>query len=180
MKKAVIAAVAALSLLALSGPGWGIDKALLESAGLQELKEEAPEFMLLSPSGEKMRLKDLRGKVVIVHIWATWCKPCRDEFPLLDKLHRNTREKGVFILPIAIDRNLTRKEVEAFAKGLGAGFDVYLSKDGDITQRYWGWGVPATYFIDRNGLLRARAIGPREWGSAGVAAFIDALLNETR
>ncbi|MBI5238290.1 MAG: TlpA family protein disulfide reductase [Deltaproteobacteria bacterium] len=175
MRKLLII-LAALTLL--PAPCLGFDKKLLSAAGMQDLAEEAPVFTLTSPSGKKTTLRENRGRVVIIHIWATWCKPCKDEFPLFERLYRGFKEKGVVFLPVAIDTNADIQEIEAFAKGLGATFDVYLAGDGDITDKYWTWGVPVTYFVDKKGKMAARALGPRDWGSDEVRALIEALIDE--
>ena len=175
MKKLLII-LAALTLL--PAPCIGFDKKLLSAAGVQELAQEAPVFTLTGPSGSKLTLRENRGRVVIIHIWATWCKPCKNEFPLLEKLYRGFKERGVVFLPVAIDAGADIKEIEAFAKSLGATFDVYLASDGDITDKYWTWGVPVTYFVDKKGNMAARALGPRDWGSDAVMTLIEALINE--
>ena len=156
----------------------GFDKKLLAEAGMQELAEAAPDFTLIGPSGKKLLLRENRGKVVIIHVWATWCKPCKDEFPLFEKLHKDFKERGVVFLPVAIDANADIKEITAFAKALGATFDVYLAATGDITDKYWTWGVPVTYLVDKKGSMVARALGPRDWGSDSVRTLIQALIDE--
>lgn len=165
------------TLALLPTQSWGGNKTLTE-AGLQKLAEEAPDFTLIGRSGEKITLRANRGRVVIIHIWATWCKPCKDEFPLFERLYNEFKEKGVVFLPIAIDTNTDIKEVSAHAKGMGADFEVYLASQSDITAKYWSWGVPATYFVDKNGRIVARGLGPKDWGADGVRRFIDTLLNE--
>ncbi len=175
MRKMLII-LAALALL--PAPCMGVDGKLLSAAGLQELVGEAPDLTLAGPLGKRLTLRENRGRVVIIHVWATWCKPCKDEFPLFERLYRDFKGKGVVFLPVAIDAGADAKEIEAFAKGLGATFDVYLAGAGDITDKYWTWGVPVTYFVDKKGDFAARALGPRDWGSDEVRAFIQALLDE--
>lgn len=155
---------------------WGLDAKYLKALMLQELKQEAPDFTVVGADGQRMSLKDLRGRVVILHIWATWCKPCREEFPLFEKMHQNLKGKDVVFLPVAIDTKATREEVAAHAKGMGAGFPVYLARAGNITDRYWAWGTPVTYFIDKRGWIAARAIGPRDWGAESVKELVRSLL----
>lgn len=167
------------ALVLLSTQCWGgvFDKRLLAEAGLQELSEDAPDFTLRGVSGETVSLKGQRGRVVIIHVWATWCKPCKDEFPLLERLYNDFKEKGVVFFPVAIDAGADIKEVALFAKGLGATFEVYGAYKSDISDRYWSWGVPATYFVDKKGRIIARALGSKDWGSVAVRRVVDALLN---
>lgn len=161
-----------------SSHAYGIDKKLLNAAGIQELKQEAPDFTIVDIDGKKTNLKDYRGKVVMIHIWATWCKPCKDEFPLFENVYRKFKDKDFVFLPIAIDQNASREEAASLAKKLGASFSIYLAREGNITDRYWTWGVPVTYFIDKKGWIAGRAIGPRDWGSNSVINLIDAMLEE--
>lgn len=172
----ILIILAALTLL--PAPCMGLDKKLLAAAQMQELAEAAPDFTLIGPSGKKLALREKRGHVVIIHIWATWCKPCKDEFPLFERLYMEFKERGVVFLPVAIDANADIKEITAFAKALGATFDVYLAGTGDITDKYWTWGVPVTYLVDKKGSMVARALGPRDWGSDNVRELIEALLSE--
>ncbi|MBI3755221.1 MAG: TlpA family protein disulfide reductase [Deltaproteobacteria bacterium] len=121
--------VAVIALTLLCCPlSYGIDKKLLGAAGIQELKQEAPDFTLINPDGKKISLSDYKGKVVIIHIWATWCKPCKEEFPLFEKVYQRFKDRDVVFLPIAIDPKAGRPEIDAFAKKLGASFSVYLAK----------------------------------------------------
>lgn len=157
---------------------YGIDKKLFIAAGIQELKQEAPDFTVVEHDGKKVRLQDYKGKVVIIHIWATWCKPCKEEFPLFEKMYQRFKDKNVVFLPIAIDAKATQTEIDVFAKGLGASFPVYLAISGSVTDKYWTWGVPVTYFIDKKGWIAGRAVGPRDWASDSINNLINALLEE--
>lgn len=165
-------------MLLFAGSSYSLDKAHLKAIGIQELKEEAPDFSIKDPDGKVMSLKDFRGKVVILHFWATWCKPCKEEFPLFEKMYQRFRDKDVVFLPIAIDQKASMAEIDAFAKKLGANFSVYLAREGNITDKYWTWGVPVTYFIDKKGWIAGRAVGPRDWASDSINNLINALLQE--
>ena len=178
MKTITLIFTAVTLLLASPSSSSGIEKRLLKSAGVQELTEEAPEFTLTDPSGRKISLKDNRGRVVILHVWATWCKPCKEEFPLFEKMFRRFKDTGVVFFPVAIDLNAGKEEIRSLAKTYGGSFEVYLAREGGITDRYWSFGVPETYFIDKKGMLAGRAIGPRKWDSEGVATLVNALLDE--
>lgn len=175
----IIVWITALALIFLPGSvSYGLDKAHLTALGLQKLKEDAPDFTIKGPDGKVMSLKDFRGKVVILHFWATWCKPCKEEFPAFEKMYQGLKGKDVAFLPISVDAKAGKDEVDAFARGLGASFPVFLARDGNATDRYWTWGVPVTYFIDKNGWIIGRAIGPRGWASPEVKGFIDSLLKD--
>jgi peroxiredoxin len=171
-----------LTLLAivplLAGNARAIDKKLLDAAGVQELNEDAPDFTLTGASGAITELKGLKGKVVILHIWATWCKPCKKEFPLFEKLYQSMKGRGAVFLPVSIDVRATQEDINGFAREHDTSFPVYLARNGSISDRYWTWGVPVTYFIDKKGHLAGRALGPREWASESVTALINALEKE--
>lgn len=175
----IIIWITVLALTFLSGSAsYGADKKYLKALGIQELKEEAPDFTIKGSDGKVMSLKDFKGKVVILHFWATWCKPCKDEFPAFEKLYRELKGKEAAFLPIAVDTKAGKDEVDAFARGIGATFPVFLARDCNMTSRYWTWGVPVTYFIDKRGWIIGRTIGPRDWASDGVNSLINDLLEE--
>ncbi|MBI5233796.1 MAG: TlpA family protein disulfide reductase [Deltaproteobacteria bacterium] len=167
-----------LVFIVLVNASYAVDKKTIEGLGLQALDEKAPAFDLVGEDGHRVSLDGLKGKVIILHFWATWCKPCKEEFPGFEKLYQRLREKDAVLIPIAIDKKGTKEEISAFARTLGATFPVYLAQKGDVNERYWTWGVPATYFINRNGIVKARAIGPRDWGNAGVSALVDAMIQD--
>lgn len=177
MKIIILSLILGLTLL-FAGSSYSLDKAHLKAIGIQELKQEAPNFTIKDTDGKVMSLKDFRGKVVILHFWATWCKPCKEEFPLFEKMYQRFKDNDIVFLPIAIDAKATQEDIDAFAKGLGARFLVYLAKSGNVPDRYWTWGVPVTYFLDRNGWIIGRAIGPRKWDSQEIVSLIQGLLSD--
>lgn len=177
MKIIILSLILGLTLL-FAGSSYSLDKAHLKAIGIQELKQEAPDFTIKDTDGKVMSLKDFRGKVVILHFWATWCKPCKEEFPLFEKMYQRFKDNDIVFLPIAIDAKATQEDIDAFAKGLGARFLVYLAKPGNVPDRYWTWGVPVTYFLDRNGWIIGRAIGPRKWDSQEIVSLIQGLLSD--
>lgn len=175
----ILAAAATVALLSVfpASVSHGMDKALLAKAGLQEIRQKAPDFSL-KMGGRTISLADCAGKVAILHFWATWCKPCLEEFPLFEKMHRGLKDKDAVFLPVSIDAKAGQGEIDAFAKKLGAGFPVYLARTGNVTDRYWTWGVPVTYFIDKKGWIVGRALGPRDWAGPEILNLIEGLLKE--
>jgi len=162
----------------LLSPSYSIDREYLDGAALQELNEDAPDFTIKGEGSRMIGLKDLRGKVIILHFWATWCKPCRIEFPAFERLYDDFKDKDFVFLAVSIDEKVSREELNEFAKTLGAGFPVYLAREGDVTDRYWSLGVPLTYFIDKKGRIAGRKIGPGNWDEGGAGELIKALLKE--
>ncbi|MBA3753823.1 MAG: TlpA family protein disulfide reductase [Nitrospira sp.] len=123
----------------------------------------APDFQLPDLNDKQLRLSDYRGKVVFLNFWATWCKPCREEMPSMEVLYKNFEKDGLVILAISIDRVTTTKEIPPFVKGLNLTFPVLIDSWGQTDKRYKLMGVPETYIIDQQGILRDKVIGPRDW-----------------
>jgi len=173
----ISAAIATGAILAVftASLSHGMDGKLLSKAGLQEIRQKAPDFSL-KMGDRTIGLADCAGKVVILHFWATWCKPCKEEFPLFEKVYLKFKDKEVVFLPISVDIGVTKEEIDAFAKGLGASFPAYLARSGNVTDKYWTWGVPVTYVIDKRGWIIGRAMGPRDWTSPETFNLIEDLL----
>jgi cytochrome c biogenesis protein CcmG/thiol:disulfide interchange protein DsbE len=141
-----------LGLLGLLG--WGLIKV---NSGQRD-SGMAPDFTLASFDGETVTLSELRGQVVIINFWASWCPPCRDEAPYLEATWRKYKDKGVFF--IGVDYADTEKEALAYIDE----FDITYFNGPDvgtiISQEYRMDGVPETYFVAKNGELRGTKIGP--------------------
>jgi peroxiredoxin len=137
----------------------------LQSAKYEPLTvgKAAPDFQLPDLNDKEIRLSDYRGKVVFLNFWATWCKPCREEMPSMEVLYKNFEKDGLVILAVSIDRVTTKKEIPPFVKGLNLTFPVLVDSWGQTDKRYKLMGVPETYIIDREGTLREKVIGPRDW-----------------
>ena len=133
------------------------------------------EFSLPSLAGETQNLGALRGKVVFLNFWATWCGPCRLEMPSMEALYKQNREKGLEI--IAINCGEGRQEVQAFMKENGLSFPALLDEDGKVSSSYGIQAIPTSYIIDRNGNIVSRLVGSINWNTAKIQTAIEALLN---
>jgi len=153
----VLAAVAILALV--FGIVW------MQSSKYEPLTvgKVAPDFNLPDLNDKDIRLSDFRGKVVFLNFWATWCKPCREEMPSMEILYKNFEKDGLVILAISIDRVTTKKDIPPFVKALNLTFPILVDSWGQTDKRYKLMGVPETYIIDRQGILREKVIGPRDW-----------------
>ena len=151
--------IAGLILLVMFMVVW------LQSAKYEPLTvgKPAPDFKLPDLNDKDIRLSDYRGKVVFLNFWATWCKPCREEMPSMEVLYKNFEKDGLVILAVSIDRVTTKKEIPPFVKSLNLTFPVLVDSWGQTDKRYKLMGVPETYIIDREGTLREKVIGPRDW-----------------
>jgi peroxiredoxin len=112
----------------------------------------APDFSLHAMSGPNMRLKDQRGRVVMVNFWATWCAPCRQEMPQLNRLYEKYRSSGFVLLGVNVDED-SSKAAEVAAK-LGITFPVLLDADKSVSKLYDLSTMPSTVLIDRDGKVR--------------------------
>ncbi len=123
--------------------------------------QPAPDFALADATGKIWRLSELRGKVVFVNFWATWCQPCREEMPALEALNRAMPADRFQMLSIAYNDDHLR--AEAFARSLRVTFPVLGNPPPELGAAYMITGVPETFIIDGDGILRERLIGPRIW-----------------
>ncbi len=117
----------------------------------------APDFTLQDLDGHAVTLSDLRGQVVILNFWATWCGPCRLEMPLLQAAYTSQKDQGLIIL--AIDLDDPAADVRDFRDALGLTFPVLLDPGTTITDLYRVRGWPTSYFINRDGFVSRQHIG---------------------
>lgn len=124
----------------------------------------APDFTLQSLDGERYTLSKLRGKVVLINFWATWCGPCRREIPDLTRLHDKYGEQGFIVLGISMD-DLAPDQIKRFADNYKISYPVLhgpYSELMKIAQAYGGIGaIPTTFLVDKQGKIRAKYIGAR-------------------
>ena len=135
----------------------------------------APDFAVTDLEGRAVRLSALRGRVVLLNVWTTWCAPCREEMPSLDRLHARLRERPFTLLAVSQDED-GRRAVEAFVQQTRLSFPVYLDPEHQVGDRYEVWGYPETFIIDRNGIVVERVIGPRDWASPQSIAQLEGLI----
>ena len=162
-------AVAALSL------GVVVGALLTSGAGCQRsgalVGQPAPEFSLADLKGNAVRLANLKGKVVFVNIWTTWCEPCRQEMPAMQALYTSLAGPDFEMLAVNSDQS-KRDVVERFVQTYQLSFPVLPDPDLQVAGRYRVTGYPETFVIDRNGTIVAHEIGPQHWDApASVAAF---------
>jgi len=133
---------------------------LLPLAGISQQTRRV-ELVLKSNDGKRVRLKDYRGKIVLVNFWATWCGPCNAEMPLLVKEEKSYRSRGVIFIAASLDDAKTRKQVPAFVIRNQVRFPVWLGANrGDLDRLGMGLAVTATAFLDQQGYIVFRVTGP--------------------
>lgn len=136
---------------------------------------EAPAFSLPVLGGDStVNLVDTRGQVVLLNFWATWCKPCEDEMPAMDRLYRSLSAEGFEMLAVSVDEE--PELVEKFRQRLGVSFPILLDPEQNVSRRYQTTGFPESLLIDREGMIVERYIGPRDWDHSTYAKRIRKLL----
>jgi thiol-disulfide isomerase/thioredoxin len=176
MRKTLIFILAALLLPSLLPAAEKLTAAEYRAVGLQALKEgtRSIDFELKDLSGKKVSLSSLKGKVVFLNFWATWCPPCRAEMPSMERLYKRFKDKGLVIL--AVNLREEAKTVRKFVAANKLSFPVLLDTDGRIGAIYGAHNIPTSYLVSRDGNVLAGAIGGREWDSKEYISFFARLL----
>lgn len=174
MQRRILCPVATLVMalaLFLTGNRAIAKEHLLEAMGMTKVSgPRAPDFTLPSIDGTQVSLQQYQGKVIFLNFWATWCIPCREEMPALEKLHQAYQEQDLVVL--AIDHKESPQQVKAFFAKHGLSFPSVIDATGDIFRAYSVAGMPTTYLIGRDGNMLARGIGGRDWTTAEAHALI--------
>ncbi len=136
-----------------------------------------PDFTLPDPAGNGVSLKDFRGRLVMLNFWASWCVPCREEMPAIERLYQEFRNKGFVILGVNVRDK--REDALALMKELGVTYPVVFDPPGRWVLAYGAWGLPNTYLIGPSGEGIARLRGHADWYTPGARALIQALLNQS-
>jgi peroxiredoxin len=157
--KPVVVLIAIGVLIAVFGIVW------LQSSKYEppRVGKAAPDFTLADLNDKEIRLADFRGKVVFLNFWATWCKPCKEEMPSMEVLHKNFEKDGLVVLAVSIDRVTTKRDIPPFIKSMNLSFPVLVDSWGKTDMPYKRMGVPETFIIDQQGVIREIVIGPRDW-----------------
>jgi len=137
----------------------------------------APDFTLDTLDGKRITLSELRGKIVVVNFWATWCLPCRAETPALEKAYEQYKDSGVVILGLNLTNQDALSEVEAFVQEFELSYPILLDRDGSVGYLYQIKGLPTTFFINREGTIRTVLVGG-PMSETFIRSKIEALLQE--
>jgi cytochrome c biogenesis protein CcmG, thiol:disulfide interchange protein DsbE len=143
-----------------------------------EINRPAPSFRAIDlATRDTASLEDYRGSVTLVNIWATWCLPCRDEMPSMQKLYDSLGTRGFRIAAISIDEG-SPEDVTAFAEQFGLTFDILHDRSGQVERLYQTTGVPESFLLDRRGVLVKRVIGAHDWSSPANIGAVERLLEQ--
>jgi cytochrome c biogenesis protein CcmG, thiol:disulfide interchange protein DsbE len=143
-----------------------------------EINHPAPNFRAIDlATRDSASLEDYRGSVTLVNIWATWCLPCRDEMPSMQKLYDSLASRCFRIAAISIDEG-SPEDVSAFAEKYGLTFDILHDRSGQVERLYQTTGVPESFLLDRRGILVKRVIGAHDWSSPANIGAVERLLEQ--
>lgn len=144
---------------------------------ITEIKSLTSGIELSDTNENALMLEELKGSVIFINFWASWCPPCIDEMPIIEQVSRNFSENSKFKLITILYREDKEKALR-YLKEKGYTFPVYTDPGGSAARRFGVTGVPETYVIDKNGNLRERVIGPLQWDSAQTIQICRNLINE--
>jgi len=167
----VLAVLVLLGILFFAGQRGGKGPAIVREG------DRAPEFRLAALDGRNVSLSSLRGKVVMVHFWATWCPPCVDELPILDRFARARTGSDLEVLAVSVDEG-GAAAVGPFLQRNRISLPVLLDPDRAVSTSYGTFKYPETYLVDRQGVIRRKIIGAADWSQPGAAELIAGLLKK--
>ncbi|MBI4589694.1 MAG: TlpA family protein disulfide reductase [Candidatus Rokubacteria bacterium] len=139
----------------------------------------APNVALTTLQGKPFSLHDLRGKVVLVNFWATWCLPCQWEMPLMDKLYQAYKAQGFVVVAISLDQE-GAVVVKPFVQEKKLTYPVLLDPSLKGARQFGLVGVPGTFLVGRDGFLKGITYGPKEWDGPEARALIESLLRAAK
>jgi peroxiredoxin len=137
----------------------------------------APDFELTNLKGAKVSLKSLRGKVIFLNVWATWCGPCREEMPSMETLFEDFKSNKDFVMLAVSQDHKGRAAVLPYVEKNGYRFEILLDPENAVSESYNVAGVPESFIIDRKGRIVAHHMGAFDWARADVREAMRALLD---
>jgi peroxiredoxin len=147
-------------------------------AGAEVLKPwsggAAPALELEDLKGAKHRLADYRGKVVLINFWATWCVPCREEMPSIERLRTSLRDRPFAVLAVNLAEPESR--IAKFLEAVPLGFPILLDRDAKAARAWQAKMLPATYIVGPDGVIRYRHLGELDWSKPEVREAIIRLM----
>ena len=133
----------------------------------------AEDFTLQMPGGTSFRLSDHRGKTVLVNFWATWCPPCREEMPAMERLYQQHKDRGLMLVAVSLDADPSL--VSPYLKESKLTFPVALDPKAEVANKYGVRALPSSFVVDRVGTMTALALGPRAWDNDAAHSLVEAL-----
>jgi peroxiredoxin len=140
------------------------------------LQEEAPDFTLKSLDGGNLRLEEYRGQVVLINFWASWCGPCRQEMPLLDRLHHRYEDTGFAVLGINVEGD--SDSAQEIVDKTKVTFPILIDDGQKVSELYSLEAMPSTVVVDRDGVIRYIHLGYKPGDEAKYVEVVKALIRE--
>jgi thiol-disulfide isomerase/thioredoxin len=138
----------------------------------------AAPFEMPALDGSRVTSKELAGKIVLLNFWATWCGPCKDEMPAIERLRKSLDPDHVAVLTVTTD--LQRDGITHFLRNLDVRLPVLFDEDQEVSRAYMVRALPTTVIIDKAGHVLGRAVGPRDWDSPDVVDLMRQLTDHSR
>ena len=149
---------------------------LLGTANAASIQGKAPDFTLKSNSGKNIKLSELRGQVILLNFWASWCGPCRQEMPLLEKLHQRYSALGFTVLGVNVEEDSSK--AKAMLKHVPVSFPILYDTRNTVSKQYKVSGMPSTVMIDRDGNMRYLHKGYKPGDEAQYKKWVKQLIKE--
>ena len=152
-------------LTAEASSPWGIDELM---------GKRAPDFTLKDLDDKIISLSSLKGNVVLINFWATWCPPCRAEMSSLNNLYKEYRNKGLSVIAVSTDRSIS--SVRDFLSNKRVELPVLMDSDSKVSRRFKVFSLPTSFLLDKNGVIVQKFLGEEEWDSPEMKKKIKDLL----
>ena len=137
----------------------------------------APDFNLRTLEGEEIALSKLKGDVILLDFWATWCGPCKESIPHLIHLQKTYQEKGLRVIGMSIDKEKDADALRHYVKSMEISYPIVVASD-EVIRQYGVTGIPATFLIDREGKIREKVVGFNDTIAKHLTARISELIEE--
>lgn len=147
------------------------------AVGPAAVGQVAPDFTLSDLNGKSYSLSSLRGKVVIVNFWATWCPPCREEMPSMEQLHRELADEGLVMLAINIEKD-GRQTVPQLLASNPHSFPILIDDKEEVQKRYGVFKFPESFVIRKDGVIDDKVVGAIDWAHPPTVAYFRKLLRD--
>jgi peroxiredoxin len=159
---------------ARAGRVLSLDDAFRELDLIRPSREKyAEDFSLPLADGSRFRLSEHRGKTILINFWATWCPPCREEMPALERLYRQHKDHGLVLVAVSLDAD--PKVVPPYVRASKLTFPVALDPKAEVGNAYGVRALPSSFVVNRQGTMTALALGPRVWDNDASHSLVEAL-----
>ena len=153
------------------------DQSQVQTGSVPKEGFSAPDFTLSLLDGGEITLSELRGQVVLVNFWTSWCPPCRKEMPAIESVYRSYKDIGLVVIGLNLTAQDSKPDVSAFVKEMGVTFPIALDVNNAVGNLYRVTALPTSFFIDRNGVIRSVIVGG-PMSEALIQSKVEELLRE--